>query len=154
MGNDRLKLSSWAEDYRRKRGQEHFCKNRQDNNRRRRDGEFVKDTKSLTRQEWMAWKRAQTGKVWEEYRQDRDQAKDSRKGLYDALWRQKEDRTALRRDEIKALYKPVWRDVFKRQRKELADFDAGIVTRIRFSHWSNRMSSFSQQDTREAGNAC
>jgi hypothetical protein len=142
MGNDRLKLSNWAEDYRRKRGQEHFCKNRQDNNRRRRDGEFVKDTKSLTRQEWMAWKRAQTGKAWEEYRQDRDQAKDSRKGLYDALWRQKEDRTALRRDEIKALYKPVWRDVFKRQRKELADFDAGIVTRIRFALSQDRGKAF------------
>lgn len=142
MGNDRLKLSNWAEDYRRNRGQEHLCKNRQDNNRRRRDGEFVKDIKSLTRQEWMAWKRAQTGKTWEEYRQDRDQAKDSRKGLYDALWRQKEDRTALRRDEIKALYKPIWRDVFKRQRKELADFDAGIVTRIRFAMCQDQGKAF------------
>jgi len=133
MGNDRLRLSNWAEDYRRARGQEHLCPNRAANNNRRKQGEYVKDTKSLTRQEWMAWKRAQTGQEWDQYRQDRDAAKNSRKPLYDALWRQREERFALRRDEIKQLYKPVWRDVFQRQRKELADFDAGVVTRIKFA---------------------
>lgn len=53
--------------------------------------------------------------------------------MYEALWRQKEERFALRRDEIKQLYKPMWRDVFKRQRDELREFDAGFVGRIRIA---------------------
>ncbi|TDL79752.1 hypothetical protein E2L05_20490 [Meridianimarinicoccus aquatilis] len=49
------------------------------------------------------------------------------------MWRQKEERFAFRRDEIKILYKPIWRDVFKQQKKALADFDMGLLPRIKFA---------------------
>ena len=72
-----------------------------------------------------------TASVWAEYREDRDTAREGRKGAYEALWRQKEERFAYRRDEIKQLYKPIWRDVFKRQKDELRTFDAGFFGRVK-----------------------
>ncbi|WP_299855399.1 relaxase/mobilization nuclease domain-containing protein [uncultured Roseobacter sp.] len=132
MSNDRLKLSDWAHEYREQRGELHFCPERDKNKKRRDGGEFVKDD-SMTRQEWVTWKKAQTKELWDEYRNDKAAALPSRKAQYDALWQQKENRFALRRDEIKHLYKPIWRDVFKRQAKELADFDAGLTRRIGFA---------------------
>jgi hypothetical protein len=131
MGNDRLILSDWALQYRKERGEEHFCPQREENHQRRK-GEFVKD-QSLTRQEWVAWKKSQTKDIWDFFRADRDEASAPRKGQLDALWRQKEERFALRRDEIKQLYKPIWRDAFQRQKKELRDFDAGMTRRISFA---------------------
>lgn len=132
LGNDRLTLSRWAQAYRKERGQEHLCPQRKANNQRRQDGEFVK-ADNMSRPQYDAWKRAQTATLWDSYRSDRDDAKAHQKGQYDALWQQKESRFALRRDEIKQLYKPIWRDVFKRHRKELADFDAGLNKRIGFA---------------------
>ncbi|SCZ74327.1 Relaxase/Mobilisation nuclease domain-containing protein [Epibacterium ulvae] len=132
MGNDRLKLSNWAEDYRRKRGQEHLCPQRKQNNDRRKQGEFVKSD-NMSRAEYNAWKKAEGAKIWDEYRADRDSAFASRKGQYDALWQQKTERLSVRKAEVKQLYKPIWRDVFKRQRHELKDFDAGLHKRIKFA---------------------
>ena len=128
MGNDRLKLSQWAESYEKKNGHV-FCRERETNNAER-SKKFVKD-QSLTRQEWVAWKKGQAASVWTEYRQDRGVAREDRKGAYEALWRQKEERFAFRRDEIKQLYKPIWRDVFKRQKDELRTFDAGFFGRVK-----------------------
>ena len=131
MGNDRLILSDWALVYRRERGQEHFCPKRAENQKRRK-GEFVKDD-SMTRAQWTAWKKAQTREIWDAYRTDREAASASRQAQHDALYRQKEERFALRRDEIKQLYKPIWRDVFRRQEAALKDFDAGITRRLSFA---------------------
>ena len=132
MGNDRLKLSEWAQEYRRKRGQEHLCQQRQVNNARRKQGEFVK-AQNMTRAEYNAWKKAEGAKIWDEYRADRDQAFKSRKGQYDALWDQKNNRMAARKAEIKQLYKPYWRDLYKAQRQELKEFDNHLVARLKFA---------------------
>jgi len=128
MGNDRLKLSNWAEAYEKSRGHI-FCKEREANNAKR-DKSYVKD-QSLTRQQWIAWKKGQTSSIWEQYKQDRAEAFTHRKPMYDALWRQKEEQFAKRKDEIKRDYKSVWREVFKRQREELKTFDAGFFGRVR-----------------------
>lgn len=133
LGNDRFTLSRWAEDYRKRMGLEHFCPNRTANNERRQKGEWVKDTKSLTRQEWTAWKKQQTKQLWEEYRADRDTARAGRKGQYDALWRQKEERLSARKGEIKTLFKPNWRDVFQQQRKVLQTYDNRLSERLKFA---------------------
>jgi len=109
LSNDQIKLSKWAEAYRKERGQEHLC------------------------QEYEAWKKSQTKEIWDDFRADRQKAKDSRKGQYDALWQQKENRTAQRKEEIKALYKPKWRDLYKKQRYELKNFDAGFFDRLGFA---------------------
>ena len=131
LSNDRRKLSHWAERYETRRGRV-FCEARAANNAERGRGQWVKDA-SPTRQQWVAWKKAQTKALWEQYRADKEQAQPARKAQYEALWRQKEERFAARRDEIKALYKPIWRDVFKRQETALKDFDAGLLPRVQFA---------------------
>lgn len=132
LSNDRTKLSRWAEQYRKERGQEHLCPQRKKNNERRSKGEFVK-ADNMTRQEYNAWKKSHTKEIWDSFRADRANTKAGRKGQYEALWQQKENRLAQRKDEIKALYKPRWRDLFKKQRTELKNFDAGFFDRLGFA---------------------
>jgi hypothetical protein len=131
ISNDRLKLSQWAQDYEQRRGRV-FCDAREANNAERDKGQWVKDD-SPTRQQWTEWKKGQSKELWDQYRVDKEQAQPARKAQYEALWRQKENRFSFRSDEIKALYKPIWRDVFKRQKASLRDFDAGILPRIKFA---------------------
>lgn len=131
ISNDRLKLSQWAQDYENRRGRV-FCEAREANNAERGNGQWVKDA-SPTRQQWVEWKKAETKELWNQHRADKEQAQPARKAQYEALWRQKEERFAFRRDEIKVLYKPIWRDVFKRQKTALKDFDASILKRINFA---------------------
>lgn len=129
--NDRLKLSEWAQAYEEKRGKV-FCAKRVENNAAREQGNWRKDT-SDSRQVWMEWKKAQTRELWDEHRAETAKLRPIHAGQLDALWRQKEERFALRRDEIKALYKPIWRDVFKRQKTELRDFDKGVFKRVGYA---------------------
>lgn len=131
LSMDYDKLSKWALEYERQNGVI-FCKERESNQARRDKGEFVKD-QSMTRQEWEAWKKSQTKDIWDAFRADRAKARSDRKGQYDALWQQKENRLAQRKEEIKALYKPKWRDLFKKQRYELKNFDAGFLDRLGFA---------------------
>ncbi|WP_147115436.1 relaxase/mobilization nuclease domain-containing protein, partial [Tateyamaria sp. syn59] len=131
MSNDQLKLSDWAHDYREKRGELHFCPARDENRKKRKDG-FHKD-QSMSPQEWRAWKKSQTKDIWDSFRADRAKAKDSRKGQYDALWDRREAMFAERREEIKAVFKPRWRDLFKQQRTDLKNFDAGFFDRLGFA---------------------
>ena len=132
LSNDRTKLSRWAQEYRHARGQEHLCPQRKRNNDRRAKGEFVK-ADNMTRQEYEAWQKSQTKDIWDSFRADRAKARSSRKGQYDALWEQKENRIAQRKGEIKALFKPRWRDLYKRHRDELKSFDAGFFDRLGFA---------------------
>ena len=131
LSKDYDKLSKWALNYERENGVV-FCKEREANQDRRQKGEYVKD-QSMTRQEWEAWKKSQTKDIWDSFRADRAKANDRRKGQYDALWRQKESMLRQRKEEIKALYKPKWRDLFKKQRYELKNFDAGFFDRLGFA---------------------
>jgi hypothetical protein len=132
MGNDQLILSDWAHEYREQRGELHFCPERAKNREKRKNGEYVKD-QSPSPQEARAWKKSQTQNIWDAFRADRAKARSDRKGQYDALWQQKENRLAQRKEEIKALYKPKWRDLFKKQRYELKNFDAGFFDRLGFA---------------------
>lgn len=132
LNNDHLKLSKWGEKYRADRGEEHLCPQRAKNNERRSKGEFVK-ANNMTRQEYEAWKKDQAKQIWDEFRADKAKAKPARQAQYDGLWRQKEERIAQSRQEIKAYYKPQWRDLFKRQRAELKNFDAGFFDRVGFA---------------------
>ena len=132
MSNDRLILSDWAYEYREQRGELHFCPEREKNREKRKGGEYVKD-QSQSPQDWRAWKKSQTKNIWDAFRADRAQVRSDRKGQYDALWQQKENRIAQRKEEIKALYKPKWRDLFKKQRYELKNFDAGFFDRLGFA---------------------
>ncbi|KIN65236.1 NikB-like protein [Sulfitobacter donghicola DSW-25 = KCTC 12864 = JCM 14565] len=131
MSNDQVSLSRWAEKYEQQRGQV-FCKDRVENNKARKRGEWRKDD-SLSRRQHYEWKKQESDKLWSDYRADRDAASASRRGQYDALWQQKQDRFAARKAENKQLYKPIWRDVFQRQRKELKTYDTSLSKRIGFA---------------------
>lgn len=132
LSNDQLKLSKWAEQYRRERGEEQYCPQRKKNNERRKDGEYVK-ARNKSRQEYDAWKRAQTKEIWDEFRTDRAKAREDRRGQYDALYQQRVNRMAARKDEIKAFLKPLWRDLYKEQRKERQKFDTWMVSRLKYA---------------------
>jgi hypothetical protein len=127
--NDRLKLSEWAQAYEQERGQV-FCDKRVENNAARQQGAWRKDN-SDNRQVWLAWKKAQTRDLWDEFRAETADLKDARKGQYQALWEQKENRFSTRRAEVKSLYKPEWRGLYKRQEEQLRDHDSSIAARLR-----------------------
>ena len=131
LGNDRLKLSEWAEAYERERGQV-FCHARSENQAERAKGQWVKAT-DPPRHVYEEWKKTQTKALWDEHRQDRQVAREDRRGQFDALWRQKEERFQARRAEIKALWKPKWRETFERQRAALAAYDGSLRERLRFA---------------------
>lgn len=130
LSNDHLTLSDWALAYRKARGQEHFCPNRAQNQAKRQRS-YVKDD-SMTRQQWVAMKKGETAKLWDEFRADRAKASPARKSQLDALWTQRQERVEQRRAEIKKLFKPEWRDTFKRQRQELKEFDESWIARVNF----------------------
>lgn len=130
VSNDHLTLSDWALAYRKERGQEHFCPNRAENQAKRQKS-YVKDD-SMTRQQWVAMKKGETAKLWDEFRADRAKASPARKSQLDALWAQRQQRAEQRRAEIKMLFKPEWRETFKRQRQELKAFDESFLARINF----------------------
>lgn len=131
--DDRLKLSRWAEDHDRRHGRDH-CPERRRNNAARRAGEWRKD-QSAPRHSWLRRQqlREHVSKAWEEHRAETQGLQPQRKAQYEALWRQKLQRSEGRQAEIKTLYRPIWRDVFKRQRKALKDFDAGLFDRIGYA---------------------
>ena len=129
--NDQIVLSQWAEEYERKQGKI-LCEARVHNNAER-DQKKWKKADSDTRQSAYEWKRQTTTQLWQEYRAERDGAKESRKPQYEALWHQREERMIARRAEIKQLYKPQWRDLFKQQRNDLRTFDRSLTRRISFA---------------------
>lgn len=132
LSNDQLKLSNWAERYRRERGQEQYCPQRKKNNERRKDGEYVK-AQNMSRQEYNAWKKSQTKEIWDNFRADRAQAREDRRGQYDALYQQRLNRMASRKAEIKSHLKPFWRDLYKKQRRERINFDTWMLTRLKYA---------------------
>jgi hypothetical protein len=71
--------------------------------------------------------------MWNEYRTEKDAAKEANKPQYDALWNQRTNRMKTREAEVKALWKPKWRGLFKSQRKDMERFDAWMVKRLRYA---------------------
>jgi hypothetical protein len=131
MKNDQLKLSKWAQEYELKHGKI-LCDARVQNNAERDKGKWKKHN-AEKRREHYEWKKATTAQLWAEYRAEKESAKDSRKPQYEALWQQRENRIAFRKSETKQLFKPLWRDMFKRQKKELAKFDNTMADRFRYA---------------------
>lgn len=128
---DFVKLSEWALEYQRERGQTH-CPEREKNANERDQGNWVKHT-AESRQERNEWKKATTAKLWNEFRAEKKAVHDKRKPQYDALWQQRENRLNVRKAELKAYHKPLWADIFKRQRQEMQDFDASLLKRIAYA---------------------
>jgi hypothetical protein len=131
MSNDRLKLSQWAQGYEERHGKIH-CQARVENNEEREKGNWRKH-RAESRKQSYEWKRAASGKVWEQYRHDRDAANDAHKPQLDALWQQRKNRIGARKKETKAYFKPFWRDLYKKQKRERVNFDTWMLTRLKYA---------------------
>lgn len=151
MGNDQLKLSEWAEAYEKARGQV-FCPEREKNNAARAD-RFVKDD-SPSRQQNQLWKKAQTGKLWDEYHAARKVGDDELRSKLDALWWKRGERVASVLMANKGAYKPLWHGLFKKQADELAEHDNSFSARLKLalSHkGSSRVLAFGRALFRSGG---
>jgi hypothetical protein len=143
---DQLRFSRWAEEYEREHGGIR-CEQRVENNERRRNGEFVKDTISLTPAEYKAREQAQREQS-ESWRREQDAfQKEAHRGQKAALWqRQVQERNALEaktrqriereRPIVKERFKPEWTKVYRRQANRLAELRfanrSGIFERAAF----------------------
>lgn len=116
MSKDKLKLSKWAQAYE-QRHENVFCQVRVDNNEARDRGEWRK-YKQERRRDANDWKRQTTAQIWQEYRAERDGAKDARKGSYDALWKRTQERIAARRGTIREDYRAQWKALYREQQQE------------------------------------
>jgi len=152
LGNDRLKLSTWAQEYEEKRGHV-FCAERVKNNDGRKT-EFVKD-QSPDRYQTYAWKKQESGKVWEQYRSDKATASKNNKGQYEALWEQRTNRLTARKGEVKQFFKPQWAKLYKSQRMELVRYDNKFLDRLAFAlktKGSGKVLAFARAVVNDSGN--
>lgn len=135
LSNDHLKLSAWAEEYERAHGKI-LCEQRVENNRRRREKEFVRDRSSQSAAEFHRWRKARMEADFQRRQQEaRDLARtqgEDRAVLADVLKKM----VAERRDEQRALQKPLWADLYRQQRAETKAFEQAQKTTFgRLRYW-------------------
>jgi hypothetical protein len=145
---DQLRFSRWAEAWEREHGGIR-CQQRADNNALRKQGVFVKDTKSLSRQEYEAREReqARAGKVPEQSARKRADRNPKQLPENIALWKQQEkEREALQRKsenrdwqvrgEARARNRKLWAGLYAEQRRVLKEMrhanEGGILERAVF----------------------
>lgn len=116
LSNDRLELSNWAEAYERRNGQI-LCQQRVENNKRRKkDREFVKDRESA-RHDWQQRQHRQRFERQLAARKDLTAAqKKRRQQLYEA----KEKLIAQEREHNRQQFKHYWRGLYLNQKQARA----------------------------------
>jgi len=135
LSNDHLKLSEWAEEYERAHGKI-LCQQRVENNRRRKEQQFVKDRTSQSAAEFHRWRRARMEADFQRRQQEqRDLAR--RHGVdRDILGDVLKKLIAERRAEQKAQQKPLWADLYRQQRAEKRAFEQAQKTTFgRLRYW-------------------
>lgn len=135
LSNDHLKLSEWAEEYERNHGKI-LCQQRVENNRRRKEKQFVKDRSSQNAAEFHRWRRARMEADFQRRQQEKsDLARRhgvDREILSDVL----KKLIAERRAEQKAQQKPLWADLYRQQRAEKRAFEQAQKTTFgRLRYW-------------------
>jgi hypothetical protein len=134
LSNDHLVLSRWAEAYEREHGKIR-CEERVENNRRRREGQFVKDRRSLDK---AAHHRARKQRVKAAFERRAAESKNlsaHHKGQRQFLYDEKERRVRSRRQEIRDANRPKWAALFRQQfieRKELERQTRTVFPRLRY----------------------
>jgi hypothetical protein len=114
LSNDHLKLSRWAEAYERDAGKI-YCEQRVENNRRRREGAYVKDTRSVLMSDFYRWRAEQTKQGFERRESEAQTLSDTHKQQREDLYQWKENLIKNRRAELKDERKPLWADLYKKQ---------------------------------------
>ena len=148
--NDRLKLSQWAEAYERERGKI-WCEERVENNKRRQDGDYVRDNSPVPRSladDYAAVAIAsndnEAARLVDDYKQriaalsalGQQQAsrhkhewaalslryQEAKKQIA-ARYRGKDNAFTAAKARIKEQYRPAWRELFKAQNRDMRGFD-------------------------------
>lgn len=117
LSQDHLKLSRWAERFEREGGKI-YCEQRVENNERRRQGQYVKDTLSVQMSDFYRWRAAQTKQGFERRETESTSLSDSHKQEREHLYLWKENLIKHRRAELKEERKPLWADLYRSQAHE------------------------------------
>lgn len=135
LSNDRLKLSNWAEAYEKKQGKIR-CEQRPINNEKRRNGQWVKDTKSLSQAEYHRRRKASLRAAFLRRQAEEKNLSAYHAGQQQALFDEKEARITYRLDQIRDQNRPVWADLYKRQRAETQAMQQNQAAALsRFKYW-------------------
>jgi hypothetical protein len=118
--NDFHKFSRWAQEYERKWGKI-LCEQRVENNRRRDAGEYVKYDAEARDKAYAAWRRRRANEAYNTRRAEAGgqfkQHAEQRKKLH----LRKEEKIAEARAQVREYYRPDWKELYARQKKELAN---------------------------------
>ncbi len=114
---DRVKLSDWALEHERERGQI-LCKKRAENFERRRKGKWVKFKEDMNKAEYYRWQRERTNQAFAQRQKDIKVLEGIHKQERQELLDNKEKRFKERLAQLKEFNRPRWASIYKRQNKE------------------------------------
>lgn len=117
LSKDHLKFSRWAEAYEKRQGQIR-CEQRVENNEKRRNGQFVKDTKSWSRAEIHRARKERLKAAFDRRQIEARNLSASHTGQRQALYEEKELRIDHLHRGLRAAYRSKWAQLYRRQRKE------------------------------------
>ncbi len=123
LSKDHIKLSRWAEAFERGQG-DIRCEQRVENNKRRQQGEFVKDTKSLSTKEFRQWRKARLDSAQAKREIEAANLSATHKGQRQALYDARKRIIKARFADLKEEHRPEWRDLYAQQRQETKALEA------------------------------
>lgn len=140
LSNDHLTLSRWAEDYERRMGRI-LCHARVFNNAARGRGQFVKDTKSLSKADYQRAQRDREAAKAREQARQRDHNKNlaaRHRQQREALRLTREQKIREAREAARERFRPQWRKLYRRQRAERAKLSTvRDAAQERLRYWLN-----------------
>jgi hypothetical protein len=134
LPNDFLVFSRWAEDYERREGKI-FCERRVENNARRRNGEFVRDSDSQNAAEFHRWRKARIDAQHETRKAESAALTAKQKRQRDKLQAERDNRLAALRAQEKERSRVRWSTLYSIQRDERRQLDRAqrtAWTRLRY----------------------
>jgi hypothetical protein len=134
LSNDHLTLSKWAEAYEREHGKIR-CEQRVENNAKRRQGQFVKDRRSLDKAAHHRARRQSLKAAFSRRQMEGKNLSAYHKGQREWLYDEKERHVAARRQEVRDAHRPQWAALYKRQateQKQLREAQRSAFSRLRY----------------------
>jgi hypothetical protein len=122
LNKDRLKLSTWAQGYEEAQGKIRAPR-RVENNKRRKNGEYAKDSGNDNSAGFHDWRRQRIDEDIARRRDTEQELSAAHRSQRQALFADKEDRVRAAKAKIREDHKPMWRMLFlneKRERENLA----------------------------------
>ena len=134
LSNDHLTLSRWAEAYEKRQGKIR-CEQRVENNEKRRNGQFVKDTKSWNKAAFHRDRRLYLKGQFDRRQIEKKNLSAYHLGQRQALYDEKEARIALVKGDVRESYRLKWASLYRRQdaeKRELREASGKALSRLRY----------------------